>query len=50
MKQHEYKIVFITGQTELVYAFNAQAAKILARAEQIKKGNDYIIQSIDNLG
>lgn len=46
MKQNKYKVYFVTGQIELVYAGGTESARILAQAEQIKKGHDYTVESI----
>lgn len=46
MKNHEYIVNFVTGLWEIVYADDEQSAKILAQAEQIKKGNNYEVSSI----
>lgn len=43
MKLTEYQIYFSNGQFETVFAGNMQAAVILAQAEQIKKGNSYVV-------
>jgi hypothetical protein len=42
MKQYRYKVKFLsTGNNEVVFAFGENEAIILARAEQIKKGNKW---------
>jgi len=46
----KYKILFTSGETEIVFAFGGEAARILAQAEQIKKGNSYVTLSITNIG
>ena len=46
MKQCRFKVVFQTGQEEFVTATYQEEAKILAQAEQIKKGNQYVVSYI----
>ncbi len=46
MKNYLWKIQFKTGQWEKVYATGSVTAKILAQAEQIKKGHDHEIDRI----
>ena len=41
MKNEKYLVRFATGQEEEVYAIGDQEAVILAKAQQIKKGNDW---------
>lgn len=46
MKLTEYQIYFSNGQSETIHAGNMQAAIILAQAEQIKKGNSYVVTKV----
>lgn len=52
MKPYKFNVVFTNHNVETVYTFNQYAAKILAQAEQIKKGNSYnvefVLQYLDN--
>ena len=41
MRRKYFKVEFTTGEIEQVRAFNKHEARILAQAEQIKKGNEY---------
>lgn len=49
MKQNCYKVSFVTGKAEIIWAFNFTEAQILGQAEQIKQGNDYTVKVIVNL-
>jgi DNA-dependent RNA polymerase auxiliary subunit epsilon len=46
MKQYKFIVMFTNHCNETVYAFNVKEARILAQAEQIKKGNSYNIEFI----
>ena len=46
MKHYIYIVKFVTGIKARIYAFNKAEATILAQAEQIRKGNEYAIESI----
>ena len=46
MKDYKYLVKFVTGEWEFIFTGNEQTAKILAQAEQIKKGNNYTILRI----
>ena len=41
-----YLVIFKTGRHEIVYAGGLEDATILAKAEQIKKGNKHTIMSV----
>lgn len=49
MRHIKYLVTFTTGQTEIVYCFNPMEAKILAQAEQIKKGHDFEVSSLKDI-
>lgn len=49
MKQRRFKVVFKTGKEEIVTATYEDEAKILAQAEQIKKGNQYVVSHIEEI-
>lgn len=46
MKNYEYIISFVSGLWEVVHADSERAAKILAQAEQIKKGNNCEVSNV----
>jgi hypothetical protein len=46
VKPYKFIVVFTTHQFEIVHAFLSTEAKILAQAEQIKKGNSYNVDFI----
>jgi len=41
MKPTKFEIVFVNGDIETVYAFDIDEAKILGKANQIRKGYSY---------
>ena len=47
MRKYLFKVLFKTGILEEVYAFNSREAEILAQADQIRKGNDYAIDTVE---
>lgn len=48
MQLYEYKVIFGTGEIEIVSASCENDAKILAQARQIKKGNNCeVIKIVD---
>jgi len=49
MKNDQYLVKFKSGNYELVLAYSYAEAEILAKAEQIKKGNDYTVICCDKL-
>ncbi len=49
MKNKKYKIKFKTGNIQIIWATGIVQARILAQAEEIKKGNDYLIHYIGEL-
>jgi len=49
MKRYRYQVIFHTGEVEIVHAGSTITAEILAQAEQIKKGNDYLIKMTTKL-
>ena len=48
MKKYKYRVVFTNFNVEIVYAFCEKEARILAQAEQIKKGLNYNIDFVKN--
>ena len=50
MKKYNYKIKFVNGDIIYKSAFNMAQAEILAKAEQIKKGLDYNVESVILIG
>lgn len=49
MKFTNYRITFTTGEIEIVKALGRGEAGILAQANQIRKGNIYEIQNIEEV-
>lgn len=49
MKPTRYKVRFMTGLSEVVFAFSGREAAILAQAAQIQKGNLYEVLSVTNI-
>ena len=50
MRDRKFKVVFTTGEVEIVYVCGCQReAKILAQARQIEMGNKYEIKSVREL-
>ena len=49
MKNYLYLTRFKTGEFETVWAGCVKTARILAQAEQIKKGNRYAIVCIEKM-
>ena len=46
MKHYKYTVVFTDFNFQIVYAFCEKEARILAQAEQIKKGLSYNIDFV----
>lgn len=46
MRLYEYKVTFVTGKVEFVYAIGQIEATIVAQARQILEGNDYEVSSV----
>lgn len=46
MNIRKYLVTFETSKTETVLASCEADARILAQAEQIKKGNQYVVESV----
>ena len=42
MRNHRYDVTFETGKVVCVRASGLASAKILAQADQIEKGNEYV--------
>lgn len=49
MNYTEYRVTFTTGQCEIVCAFSAQEARILAQARQIRKGNKHEVKTVEEI-
>ena len=49
MKLQQYEVVFYTGEIEKVDASCLKDAMILAKAEQIKKGNNHLVRQTKEL-
>jgi len=49
MKPKRFKVLFDTGEIEVVEAFSQKTAKILAQARQIQKGNRYCVSRIQEV-
>lgn len=47
MKKETFKVVFFTGDPVTVRAFNEKEATILAQAQKIKDGLDYVYEYIE---
>ena len=49
MKLNRYEVTFFTGKIEIVDASCFKDAIILAKAEQIKKGNNHLVKQTKEL-